>query len=200
MTAQDIEQIDGIDARILHPLFQAIDGSSVLLAAPKARDLIFEQCPKQHAVTLVRMWHSRLSNCQDNPWTHAFCGHIKNVTYVVALWNTPSGRCLPQHWRELRRMACSPDSPKNTPSRFMGWMVRWFKHHHPEHEHLISYQDTAVHLGTIYKASGWVAEHETVERIRDRGKNRVGTTRLYRRNINGIEADAAKKVRWGISL
>jgi hypothetical protein len=186
--------------RVLYPLFQAADGGSNPTSALQARDLIFERCPKYHAVTLVRAWHSRMPNCQNAPWTHAFCGHAKNITFVVALWNNPSGRCVPPHWRELRRMACAPDAPKNTPSRFLGWMVRWFNQFHPEHEQLISYQDTAVHSGTIYKAAGWTAEHETTERIRDRSKNRIGTSRLYRQNINGTAVDSAKKIRWTISL
>ena len=145
---------------------------------------------------LVKAWHSRLPNCQDGPWTHAFRGHYKDRTYVVALWNNPSGRCLPNHWRELRRMACAPDAPRYTASCFLGWMARWFMANEPEHEKLISYQDTAVHKGTIYKAAGWTPEWTTVERERDRAGNRVGTKRKYRSNLNGTDADRAKKVRW----
>ena len=57
---------------------------------------------------------------------------------------------------ELRRMAVANDAPKNTPSRFLSVMVRLVKKNHPELRRLISYQDTAVHAGTIYRASGWV--------------------------------------------
>ena len=125
---------------------------------------------------------------------------MDDMTFAVALWNNPSARCLPGHWRELRRMACAPDAPKFTASRFLGWMVRWFKQHEPEHEKLISYQDTAVHNGTIYKACGWVAESVTVERVRDRSKNRTNTTRAYRSNINGVEPDKSSKVRWAVRI
>lgn len=188
--------------RIMHPLFQMGDSGVTPTSALqiKARDLIFEQCPKAHAVALVRAWHSRLPNCQNGPWTHAFHGRIGDETYVVALWNSPSGRCLPSNWRELRRMACSPDAPKNTPSRFLAWMVRWFKEHEPLCPHLISYQDTAVHSGTIYKAAGWLPEATTVERVRDRSGLRAGTTRKYRWNVNGEEPDSVSKIRWGLDI
>jgi len=185
------EAADGI--RILHPLFRNSVGPSVAI---RARNITFEPCPKCHAVLLVRAWHSRLPNCQQGPWTHAFRGHINDKTYVVALWNNPSARCLPGHWRELRRMACAPDAPRNTPSRFLAWMVNWFKENEPECERVISYQDTEVHSGTIYKAAGWTADAETAARTRDRTKSRTGTNRLYRSNANGAEPDRASKVRW----
>ena len=192
-----IECADSI--RVLHPLFHAGDGGSTPTSALHARHLVFESCPKPHAVALVRAWHSRLPNCQAGPWTHAFRGHFQDRTYAVALWNNPSGRCLPRHWRELRRMACSQDSPRNTASRFLAWMVRWFKQHEPECEKLISYQDTSVHKGTIYKAAGWIPAHTTTDRVRDRSKPRAGTQRMYRWNINGANADKVSKVRWEIA-
>jgi hypothetical protein len=93
-------------------------------------------------------------------------------------------------------MACAPDAPRNTASAFLGWMARYFAREHPSRERLISYQDTAVHQGTIYKAAGWTAEHESVPRVRDRTKNRAGAARLYRSNLNGAAVDASSKIRW----
>jgi hypothetical protein len=186
--------------RVLHPLFQAENGGSSPTSTLHARDLRFEPCPKRHAVALVRLWHSRLPECQSGPWTHAFRGHIADRTYVVALWNSPSARCLPHGWRELRRMACAPDAPRNTASRFLAWMVRWFRQNEPHRERLISYQDTEVHSGTIYRAAGWLPAWVTTERIRDRSGNRVGTKRKYRSNLNGIGPDTVSKIRWEIEL
>lgn len=166
----------------------------------RARHLTADLCDKAHAVYLVRKWHSRLPNTQAGPWQYAFKMSCNGITYAVALWNNPSARTLPGHWLELRRMACAPDAPKFTASRFLGLMAQWFKVHCPEREKLISYQDTAVHLGTIYKAAGWIAEYESQPRIRDRSKPRVGTNRMYRSNINGVEADAVAKIRWAKEL
>lgn len=187
----------GDSIRVLRPLFQGGEGGS---SPTSPLQLVFSLCPKDYARVLNRAWHSRLPECQRGPWTEAFHAEFEGVTYAVALWNSPSARCLPQHWRELRRLACAPDAPRFTPSRFLSWMVRWYRKNHPEVEHLISYQDTAVHLGTIYRASGWTAEYESRPRVRDRSKPRVGTDRAYRSNLNGPETDASGKVRWGIDL
>jgi len=151
-------------------------------------------------VGLVRAWHSRLPNCQRGPWMYAFHAHYDGVTYAVALWNSPSARTLPCHWIELRRMACSSDAPRNTASRFLAWMVRHIRRAHPKHERAISYQDTAVHSGTIYKASGWTVDHVSAPRVRDRSGLRTGTDRLYRSNLNGADPDASAKARWSIKL
>lgn len=190
------QSICAIGVRVTRPLFQAGVGGSIPTIALHARELIFERCEKFHAVDLVRLWHSRLPGCQSGPWQYAFRAHKGDVTYAVALWNNPSTRSLPGHWLELRRMACSPDSPKNTPSRFLGWMIRYFQNTCPEREKAISYQDLDVHTGTIYKASGWVVEYVSKPRIRDRSKARVGTRRDYRNNKNGSGPDAAGKARW----
>jgi hypothetical protein len=181
-------------ARHTAPLFVASADASD--SHVRARHLLFEPCPKPHAVEMVRLWHSRLPNTQRGPWTHAFRGHCQDKTYVVALWNNCSARTLPQSWRELRRMACAPDAPRNTASRFLGWMARWFTDNEPSVDRLISYQDTAVHKGTIYKAAGWVIGSEGVKRLRDRSKARAGTSRMYRTSINGTDADMSRKVRW----
>jgi hypothetical protein len=186
--------------RLAYPLFHAGSGGSNPTSALSAKSLRFDVGDKSVAVQLVRQWHSRLPACQESPWQYAFYAEHEGTIYAVALWNNPSGRCLPSHWLELRRMACAPDAPRNTCSRFLGYMVRYFKTHCPDREKCISYQDTAVHEGTIYKAAGWVAEHESKTRVRDRSKNRVGTDRAYRSNLNGVDADSAAKIRWGISL
>ena len=163
----------------------------------KARDLCFEPCEKALAVEFCRQHHSRLPNTQAGPWQFAFRA-VDPVgdTVAVALWNNPSARMLPGHWLELRRMACSPDAPRNTASMFLGWMARWFTEHHPSREKMISYQDTAVHLGTIYKAAGWTAAYVSKPRVRDRSKPRAGSDRMYRTNLNGVAPDASAKVRW----
>ncbi len=167
----------------------------------KARDLTFAPCDKALAVAACSAWHSRLPNTQRGPWQFAFAATSPSGEIVaVALWNNPSARMLPGHWLELRRMACSTNAPKMTASRFLGWMARWFKAHHPDRERMLSYQDTAVHEGTIYKAAGWTAAYTSKPRVRDRSKPRVGTERAYRSNLNGVAPDASAKVRWEKAL
>jgi len=162
----------------------------------RARDLVFEPCTKNHAIKCISLWHSRLPNMGSGPMQFAFHGHQGGQTYVVALLSNPIARTLPANWIELRRMACAPNAPRNTASRFLGWMLKYFSAHYSERERIISYQDTAVHQGTIYKAAGWTAAHVSVARVRDRSVKRTGTNRLYRSNVNGSDADASSKVRW----
>ena len=192
-----IKRVDSVKGTTAPKL---VSGGAIPTSTLHARDLIFEPCPKLYAVEFVRLWHSRLPNTQNGPWSHAFAAYAGPITYATALWNNPSGRCLPQHWRELRRMACCNAAPRNTASRFLAWMVRWFAEHEPQCEKLISYQDTVVHTGTIYKAAGWTPEWTTVARVRDRSKPRVGTNRAYRKNINGVSVDAVSKIRWARTL
>lgn len=170
-------------------------------SAPRVvKDLTFAPCPRPHAVRLCRAWHSRLPNTQWGPWQFAFHAECGGESYAVALWNNPSARTLPGHWLELRRMAVAPDAPNHTASAFLGWMARYFRKNHPERERMISYQDTEVHKGTIYKAAGWTVAHTSAPRVRDRSGNRVGTSRLYRHSINGCAPDASAKVRWEKAL
>jgi len=160
-----------------------------------ARDLALRTCSVEHARLLNRAWHSRLPRTQRSPWQYAFRMEHGGVTYAVALWHNPSARTLPGHWLELRRMAVAPDAPHCTASRFLSEMWKWFREHCPERERMISYQDEAVHLGTIYKAAGWTATHRQAARRRDRSKPRP-SGRAYRTNQNSDEVDASPKVRW----
>lgn len=166
----------------------------------RARHIEISQCNKKHAVELMRIWHSRLPNTQENPWQYAFKAHYGPITYAVALWNNPSARTLPHHWLELRRMACAPDAPKFTASKMLSAMTRYFKQTCPEREKCISYQDIEVHSGTIYKASNWTPEYFSRPRARDRSKNRVGTNRKYRSDINTKQVASAGKIRWAYWL
>jgi len=188
------------DVRVAYPLFQEEGGGSIPTSALCASDLLFERCDKQVAVRLVRLWHSRLPIVQRGPWQFAFSAGHNGIIYAVALWHNPATRSLPSHYLDLRRLAASPDSPKNTCSRFMGWMVRYFKRNYPEREKCISYQDTEAHIGTIYRAAGWTPTYLGNKRQRDRTKKRAGTHRGYRWSSNGLEADAAPKKRWEIDL
>ena len=107
---------------------------------------------------------------------------------------------LPKNWVELRRLAISSDAPKNTASRFLTFMTNYIKQYHPEKERAISYQDTAVHKGTIYKASGWEIGYYSKPINRNRDEIKKGTNRLYRKNSNGKVIDKSPKIRWEKSL
>jgi hypothetical protein len=182
--------------------FEEFDSEKYFSSVEKihARDLIFSNCTKKHAVQITRIWHSRLPNTQSGPWMFAFKASFCGVTYMTALWNNPSARTLPKNWIELRRLTCTPDTPKNSPSRFLSWMVKYFKKNFPKFEKCISYQDKSVHKGTIYSAAGWNIAFISKSRIRDRTITDSGTNHLYRCNLNGIDVDMSEKIRWEKSL
>ena len=179
--------------RSLHPLWQ-----EPIESAATVHDLLCEPCEIAIARHLNARWHSRLPKTQPSPWQFAFAAHKTGFVYAVALWHNPSARTLPSHWLELRRLAIAPDAPHCTASWMLAQMARWFVRFCPERERLISYQDLAVHTGTIYRAAGWKEGHRSPPRRRDRSKPRVGTfgKRDYRSSLNGIEPDIAGKVRW----
>jgi len=115
------------------------------------------------AIDLNRLWHSVLpkissGNIYRNTYRISFGALYKNLYFAVAIWTSPVAQNRLKNGfetLELRRMAISNDSPKNTASRFLSVMCKIIKNRFHEIYKLISYQDTKTHLGTIYKASNW---------------------------------------------
>lgn len=185
-----MEQVKAMPA-VMFPLFDTAAD-----APAKATQLLVSTCTPKFACHHNAEWHSRLPYAQRGPWSVAFAAQYHGTAFAVALWHNPSARTLPQDWLELRRMAVAPNAPHCTASFFLSRMEKWIASNRPEIVRLISYQDTAVHKGTIYRAAGWVPAWVSKARVRDRSKARVGTNRLYRTNSNGAAPDGSEKVRW----
>lgn len=121
------------------------------------------------ASKLNERWHSRLpkihwSNITRN--THYVCYGIYfgYEAIGVAIWSSPVAQNRFKDGKrilELRRLALSDKCPKNTASRVISIMIKLIKNKFPELTRLISYQDTTVHNGTIYKASNWIKAKST---------------------------------------
>jgi hypothetical protein len=182
--------------RMARPLFEPWSDE----VPARARQLVVDRCDVRHARVLIARWHSRLPETQAGPWMAAYRAAYQGVTYGVALWNTPSARTLPPDWIELRRMAVAPDAPHCAASRFLAEMVKRLRTEFPDRVRAISYQDLAVHTGTIYRAAGWELAYVSQPRVRDRSHHRPNTRRAYRWNINGDEPDAVGKARWEKAL
>ncbi len=172
-----------------HSASQLKDGGSNPTPA-----LHFEWCERDFAAYYNKLWHSRLPDCRNYKTATVTCvGTVNGEPCCVAIWGHPVARLLPQKtWLELRRLAVGPNAPRNTASQFIGWMTRWIRKNRPEIIHLISYQDTAVHKGTIYKASGWVCM----------GKTRHGGGKGWENRPGGSEGHGGKSVkfRWDLLL
>lgn len=153
----------------------------------------------QLARALNQKWHSRLPEyntgfCLNS--TVSFGLKYGNKIYGIAIWTNPVAPNLPQEeWLELRRMALSPESPKNTASRFLSIMVRLIKKKFPDVKKLISYQDLEIHLGTIYKASGWIKgpSHPGGSWSRPNSRNKSNGKPRTRPNLN---QSIGPKIRW----
>jgi len=154
------------------------------------------------ACALNALWHSRFprihwSNVVRNKDYICYVAEYgetleDTMAYAVALWSSPvaanrfnGGDTM----LELRRMAISADAPKNTASRMISLMRKDIVKRLPHIERLISYQDTEVHHGTIYKASGW-------ERVAT-SDGSSWTTQTRKRNT---EQSRTRKVRWEYQL
>ena len=109
------------------------------------------------------LWHSRLpvtshSNMIRNAHKVFYGAEYKDHCFAVAMWTDPvaANRMSKDHvWLELRRLAIAPDAPKFTATWMISKMVKDIKNRFPDVSMLVSYQDTEVHTGTIYKAANW---------------------------------------------
>lgn len=142
------------------------------------------------ASELNNMWHSRLpkihwSNITRNRYSINFALLYKKNYIGCAIWSSP----VNQHFDiektlELRRMAISDFCPKNTATWMLSKMIEIIKTKIPLVADLISYQDTEVHLGTIYKAANWFIDGET----------KFATWQNKRKRNN--DQSQANKIRW----
>jgi len=113
-----------------------------------------------HALTLNAAWHSRLPRMgtgfiKRQPFL-CYAATFEGRAFAIAIWSNPVARNLPQDtWLELRRLAHAPDAPRNCGSWMLGVMARLIRCERPQVQVLVSYSDTEVHLGTIYRAAGW---------------------------------------------
>lgn len=118
---------------------------------------------------LNELWHSRLpiihwSNVVRN--THYVCYAIYYGDLIcgVGIWSSPVAQNRFKNGKEmleLRRLAIANNAPKNTATQSISFMQKDIKKNMPDIKLLISYQDTDVHTGTIYKASNWTMGAET---------------------------------------
>lgn len=149
--------ISGESMRVMHPLFQVGEGGS---SPTSPLHLRVSTIPFLLAKSLNEAWHSRLPRfgtgfIKNQPFL-CFGAQHEGVLYAVAIWSNPAARHLPQQtWLELRRLALAPDAPRHTASWMLGLMAKMIRKIRPDIVRLVSYHDTEVHTGTIYKAAGW---------------------------------------------
>jgi len=125
------------------------------------KDITIEETRAQIACMLNELWHSRLpdihwSNVVRNKKYVCYVFKYKQAIVGTAIWSSPVARRLdPLTTLELRRMALSDVCPKNTATYTLSQMIKSIRVKFNDLTKLISYQDTEVHSGTIYKAANW---------------------------------------------
>jgi len=127
------------------------------------RDIVIEECRAQIACMLNELWHSRLpkihwSNVVRNTHYVCYVFKYKQAIIGVGIWSSPVAQNRMKDGKtilELRRLALSDVCPKNTATRVIAEMIKMIKIKFPKITKLVSYQDTNVHFGTIYKAANW---------------------------------------------
>jgi hypothetical protein len=147
-----------------------------------------------HAMRYNADWHSRLpktvkGNLLRNTHYMFYGAEYKDHCFASAIWTTPvaNNRLSKEHkWLELRRLAVAPDAPKFTATWMIAKMVKDISKRYPEITKLVSYQDTGVHTGTIYKAANWVLDQQS---------NKLQDWSTSKRKRNKLQSDAPKN-RW----
>lgn len=165
-----------------------IFSQGILPISPKQMELV--KVRPQLASELNAIWHSRLpkihwSNITRN--RHYVCyGSVFDWRYfAIAIWSSPVNPNFDfDTVLELRRLAISPEAPKYTATWMLGKMIKLLKTNLPTINRLISYQDTEVHSGTIYKAANWLAVSQTRFQSWDKSRDR------------NKPQSTANKVRW----
>ena len=176
------------------PLFRGGRGGAI---PTSALQLQIRRCKVVHACELNAFWHSRFpkidwSNVVRNQDYVCYVAEHEDIAYAVAIWSSPIAANRLAEGKtalELRRMAISDHAPKNSASRMIGIMRRMIAREMPHLTLLVSYQDTDVHTGTIYKASGWIAAAQN-----------KGTSWTNKTRQRSVEQSLADKVRWEYRL
>ncbi len=183
------------DSVVAAPSLFQVSGSGAIPTSPL--QFTFEQIPVELACELNKKWHSRLPRIE--PITIYAGGHMFNVGakydgkwYAVGIWSSPVAQNRFNNGKEileLRRLAICEDAPANTATRMISIMVKLIRKKYPDIKRLISYQDTEVHLGTIYKASNWFV-----------GAKNNGLSWTTKTRTRNKEQTMAPKVRWEYQL
>ena len=129
---------------------------------------------------LNAVWHSRLpdihpSNITRNRNYICFATMFDWRYFSAAIWSSPVNQSFDiDSVLELRRLAISPESPRFTATWMLSKMIKDIQKKIPKITRLISYQDTDVHTGTIYKAANWknmsTVKYRTWNESRERNK------------------------------
>lgn len=196
MTADKPKRAGGAVAA--YPLFQEGEGGSTPTSALQFQIV---EVNMRLARELNAKWHSMLprtdlGNLLCGTTSVAYAAEFDGRYYAVAIWTQPiiaslcDGRTI-----ELRRLAISADTPKNTASRMLAVMRKLVPRKFPQITKAVSYLAVDVHAGTIYKAAGWTPVGDIVAARPQRYSNINKNTRA-----TGPLQTTSRKQRWEMKI
>lgn len=156
--------MSGVGVSVAQQTFQFAGNGAIPITPHQLR---IKEISAQKACRYNQLWHSRLpiikvGNVLRNRYAVCYGFFYNQICYAVGIWSSPVNQNFPiDSTIELRRYAIRDVAPKNTASWGLGLMVKLIKKKFGKIKLFISYQDTSVHKGTIYRAAGWVAKNKT---------------------------------------
>lgn len=183
---------------VAHPLFHQKEQASRPVSA---MDLVIVEIGMRRAQELNMKWHSLLKhtdlgNLLCGNTSVAYAAEFDGCYYGVAIYSQPIIRSLcDDKTIELRRLAISGDAPRFAATRMIGITRKLVKKRWPFLEKAISYQAVDVHIGTIYKASGW----KPVGKIVNARPQRFSGDNLNTRATRPLQT-TSRKQRWECKL
>ena len=158
-------------------LFQGTDGGSI---PTSAHHFLVGQVSKDIAGGCYSMWHY-LGDTEFLS-TINFGARVDNKILGAISFGSPNAKVLKGYWTpetqdgwwEIKRLALSPELPKNSESKMIGISIRLLRKIRKV-VGIVTYADSGVgHVGTIYKASGFKYLGLTAEKsdfyLRETGK------------------------------
>jgi len=122
-------------------LFQQVDGGAIPTSPLQMRVELIKQ---RTALDLNMKWHSKLPVIKNYWYCKCFGAFFNHQIFAVAMWSIPVATKLNNMGMyEMRRMAISPEAPKNTASWMLSRMRILIHKMKPQIKTLISYQDTS---------------------------------------------------------
>lgn len=137
--------------------FQFPDGGAI---PTSAHQLVFSLCNFSDIREIFEKYHYKKSHMGGGI---SFClkAQYKGRTIGGSVIGLPRHSSKYKGMLEIRRMAFIDDAPKNSESRFLGFIIRHIKKN-TDSVGVISYADKSVgHKGTIYKAANFKLAGET---------------------------------------
>lgn len=141
--------------------FQFLDGGSIPTSPLQLSTLRVELATRNEIKNFIEKWHYSKS---INGLRSSYCFKLVSNSEIIGA--AIFGKfAMANQWKrfaeaeddviELRRLCCKDDTPKNTESFFIAYMLRWLKKH-TAIKCVVSYADAEYgHTGVIYKASNF---------------------------------------------